>query len=244
MDTDDLASAATDLDSVDFGDAAWNQAVRGPTMLDTGTARCAHFASISVQVTGPRQGILHSTLILRGQAVPANVAFTLNRHGITIFNLHNTIGFSGRAILDRHAFGMLANPGSIGQMVSVRQECLARFFHWTIAVLILVQSTISLVMVNLPRRPDIIPVCSLHKSISLTILTLAILRLAWRVFDTRPPRAPMPGWQDALSRITHVALYILIFAVPLPGWLFDSASSLRPLCDQDAQPHRRPRPAA
>lgn len=106
---------------------------------------------------------------------------------------------------------------------------LTRFFHWTIAVLILVQGTIGLVMVNLPRRPNIIPIYTLHKSIGLTILTLAILRLGWRLFDHRPPRTPMPGWQDALSRTTHVALYVLIFAVPLSGWLFDSASSLRPL---------------
>lgn len=104
-----------------------------------------------------------------------------------------------------------------------------RFFHWAIAGLILVQVPIGVVMVNLPRRPNVIPIFTLHKSIGLTILTLAILRLAWRLFDRRPPRAPMPDWQDALARSTHVALYVLIFAVPLSGWLFDSASSLRPL---------------
>ena len=105
----------------------------------------------------------------------------------------------------------------------------ARLFHWLIAALILVQGTIGLIMVQLPKRPNIIPIYTLHKSIGLTILLLAVLRLGWRLMQRRPPPLPMPGWQDALSRSTHVALYLLLFAMPLSGWLFDSASSLRPL---------------
>lgn len=105
----------------------------------------------------------------------------------------------------------------------------ARLFHWLIAGLILIQGSIGLIMVELPKRPDIIPVYTLHKSIGLTILLLAILRLGFRLLQKRPDKLPLPGWQDALARVTHVALYVLIFAIPLSGWLFDSASSLRPL---------------
>jgi cytochrome b561 len=49
----------------------------------------------------------------------------------------------------------------------------AKFFHWTVVLLILVQGTIGLVMVELPKTPSVIPVFSLHKSLGLTILTLA-----------------------------------------------------------------------
>lgn len=111
-----------------------------------------------------------------------------------------------------------------------RWGALAQLFHWLVAALILVQAGIGLVMVRLPRRPDIIPVYSLHKSIGLTILALALLRLAWRLFDRRPPAPPqMPRWQERVSRLTHVLIYVLLFAVPLSGWLFDSAAALRPL---------------
>ena len=107
---------------------------------------------------------------------------------------------------------------------------LAKAFHWTIVVLILVQATVGLVMVELPKRPDVIPVFTFHKSLGLTILLLAVLRLGWRVFDTRPREpATMPHWQVAGARAGHALLYALLFAVPLSGWLFDSASSLRPL---------------
>ena len=107
---------------------------------------------------------------------------------------------------------------------------LAKFFHWAVVLLILAQATVGLVMVELPRKPSIIGVYSFHKSLGLTILLLAVLRLAWRAFDRRPEEpATMPHWQALAARGGHVLLYGLLFAVPLSGWLFDSASSLRPL---------------
>ncbi|MBO9664694.1 cytochrome b [Dokdonella sp.] len=113
---------------------------------------------------------------------------------------------------------------------ATRWGSLAKFFHWTIVLLILAQAIIGLVMVELPKRPSSIPVYSFHKSLGITILALAVLRLGWRLFDPRPREvAGMPHWQALGARLGHVLLYVLIFAVPLSGWLFDSASSLRPL---------------
>lgn len=107
---------------------------------------------------------------------------------------------------------------------------LAKFFHWTVVLLILAQAILGLVMVELPRRPNVIAVYSVHKSLGLTILALAVLRLAWRLFDRRPDEpATMPRWQALAARCGHALLYVLLFAVPLSGWAFDSASSLRPL---------------
>lgn len=106
----------------------------------------------------------------------------------------------------------------------------AKAFHWTIVCLILIQGTIGLIMVELPKKPNIIPVYSFHKSLGLTILLLAIARLTWRLFDRRPHEPPaMPRLQGIGARVGHALLYVLLFAVPLSGWLFDSASSLRPL---------------
>jgi cytochrome b561 len=113
---------------------------------------------------------------------------------------------------------------------ATRWGSLAKFFHWTTVLLILVQATIGLVMVNLPKRPSVIPVFSFHKSLGLTILAFAVLRLTWRLFDPRPDEPPsVPSWQVTAARLGHALLYTLIFAVPLSGWLFDSATALRPL---------------
>ncbi|NCT68677.1 MAG: cytochrome b [Rhodanobacteraceae bacterium] len=111
-----------------------------------------------------------------------------------------------------------------------RWGSLAKLFHWTIVLLILAQGVIGLVMVELPKKPNIIPIYTFHKSLGLTILALAILRLTWRLFDRRPAEpAAMPRWQVLGARGGHALLYGLLFAVPLSGWWFDSASSLRPL---------------
>lgn len=116
-----------------------------------------------------------------------------------------------------------------------RWGALAAAFHWIIMLLILTQAAIGLTMVNLPRRPSVFAIYNLHKSIGLTILALAVLRLAWRAFDRRPQDPPgMPNWQRRIAHATHWLLYVLIFAVPLSGWLFDSATALRPLHWWDA----------
>lgn len=106
----------------------------------------------------------------------------------------------------------------------------AKFFHWTTVILILVQGTVGLIMVDLPKRPSVIPVYDFHKSLGMTIFAFALLRLVWRAFDPRP-RDPqsMPRWQSLLARVGHVSLYALIFAVPLSGYWFDCVSALRPL---------------
>lgn len=107
---------------------------------------------------------------------------------------------------------------------------LAKWFHWLIVVGILLQASIGLIMVELPRRPNILPVYDLHKSIGLTILALAALRLLWRLFDARPTDpAGMTALERVGARVGHGLLYGLLFAVPISGWVFDSASSLRPL---------------
>lgn len=102
----------------------------------------------------------------------------------------------------------------------------AQAFHWLIAVLIVAQGAIGLTMVELALSPTKIKVYALHKSIGLTVLALALLRLAWRA-GNRAPRDPAatPRWQRVAARVSHVALYVLILALPLSGWLFNSASN-------------------
>ena len=106
----------------------------------------------------------------------------------------------------------------------------AKFFHWTIVLLILTQAFVGLTMVNLPRSPAVIPWYTFHKSVGITVLALAILRLTWRAFDPRPVEpAGMPRWQVVGARAGHGLLYMLLFIMPLSGWWMDSVSGLRPL---------------
>ncbi|HET8818212.1 MAG TPA: cytochrome b [Xanthomonadaceae bacterium] len=102
--------------------------------------------------------------------------------------------------------------------------------HWTIALLVLVMAAIGLSLDGLPRSPRWFWVYDLHKSIGLLVLALVVVRLAWRLYAGAPPPVPgLPRVQRIAAGATHVLLYLLILAMPLSGWLYDSASGLRPL---------------
>lgn len=68
------------------------------------------------------------------------------------------------------------------------------------------------------------PLIDAHKSIGITVLGLAIMRLLWRLTHT-PPALPASykPWEVKASHAAHWALYAFIFAMPLTGWIMDSA---------------------
>jgi len=106
----------------------------------------------------------------------------------------------------------------------------SQLLHWVIVLLLLVLSTIGLLLDSLPVSPKYFWVFDLHKSTGLTLLALVVLRIGWRLYAGAP--TPLPGtptWQARAASVTHGLLYALILAMPLSGWLYDSASGLRPL---------------
>lgn len=106
-----------------------------------------------------------------------------------------------------------------------RWGVVSQTLHWLIVVLLLVIAYIGLTMGELPNGPRKINIYALHKSIGLTILALVTLRLVWRVYAGAPLAIPgTPGWQQRIASLTHVALYGLMFAMPLSGWVLNSSA--------------------
>ena len=101
----------------------------------------------------------------------------------------------------------------------------ARGFHWVIAALILAQFVIGSVAEEMKLTPAKLDLFVWHKSIGVTILALAVLRLLWRLANP-PPAMPAgtPRWEQRLAALGHWALYALIFVVPVSGWLVSDAS--------------------
>jgi cytochrome b561 len=66
---------------------------------------------------------------------------------------------------------------------------------------------------------------SIHNSLGIAVLALALLRVLWRVVEL-PPAAPvaMKSYEIALARSVHVAFYVLLFAIPLSGWALATAN--------------------
>ena len=99
-----------------------------------------------------------------------------------------------------------------------------QFLHWLIVALIIVQVVLANIAEDLPIGPKKIGVYAWHKSFGITILLLAILRLLWRWANPTPL---LPGtlkpYERVLAHVTHVGLYVLLFAQPLTGWMMTSA---------------------
>lgn len=108
---------------------------------------------------------------------------------------------------------------------AVRYGFVAQGLHWLIVALLIVQVTLGKVAEDLPLGLDKLVMMARHKSVGITILGLAVIRLAWRLIDRPPPPPPMPRWQRGAARLTHAAFYVLLFALPVTGWLMSSASN-------------------
>jgi cytochrome b561 len=110
----------------------------------------------------------------------------------------------------------------------IRYDSVAITLHWLVALLIFAAFPLGVYMHDLPLSPAKLQLYSYHKWIGITVLALAALRVVWR-FTHTPPALPegMPRWQKAASHGTHHLLYLLIFAVPLSGWLMSSAKGFK-----------------
>lgn len=107
-----------------------------------------------------------------------------------------------------------------------RWGVVAQTLHWTIALAVIGLALVGLLMQELPNSPQKLQVYALHKSVGLTVLVLVVLRLGWRLVDRRPAAPPgQPRWQRGLAAATHGLLYLLLLAMPLTGWLYNSASN-------------------
>ncbi|AIT79896.1 cytochrome b [Novosphingobium pentaromativorans] len=97
----------------------------------------------------------------------------------------------------------------------------ARWFHWTLAILVILNLASGLLHEPLE---DVIQLMTVHKSIGLIILLVTIGRIVWRLRWTKPP---LPGSISPLERMaasaTHLAFYALMLIMPLTGWIFSSA---------------------
>jgi cytochrome b561 len=95
--------------------------------------------------------------------------------------------------------------------------------HWVIAALILVNVVLGF-GANFVPDEYVRQFVDLHKSIGITVLGLAILRILWRLTHKPPPLpAKYSPHEQLAAHSAHWMLYVLILAIPLSGWLHDSA---------------------
>lgn len=127
-----------------------------------------------------------------------------------------------------HGVDVLAPPIAAFEtrcfVVMSRYSSTAIALHWVLAAALLGSLTLGSVMTELPLSPTRLKLVNWHKWAGVAILTLSVLRLAWRWTHPPPPAAPGPAWQQRVAAVTHSLLYLGCFAVPLSGWAYSSAA--------------------
>ena len=111
-----------------------------------------------------------------------------------------------------------------------RYGAVTKAFHWTIALGVIVMIPLGIVANDLPfgtseelaRKAALF---SIHKTLGVTILLVAVARIAWAVSQPKPGHLhPDRRLETALADTVHHLLYATLILVPLSGWIGHAAS--------------------
>lgn len=102
---------------------------------------------------------------------------------------------------------------------TIRYFRVAMFFHWSIAILVILNILGGLIKHY--KILDVPIIIELHSRTGIVILALAILRIFWRLTHKYPSLADIiPNSEKTLAYFSHLMLYVLMVAVPVSGMLF------------------------
>ena len=100
-----------------------------------------------------------------------------------------------------------------------------RLLHWLMAVCILAMLFIGVGIVS-TVMPKYLTLVSIHKSLGVAILVLALIRLIVRLAYGAPPLpADLPAPMKLAAHLSHYAFYLLMIGMPLIGWGMLSAAA-------------------
>ena len=98
----------------------------------------------------------------------------------------------------------------------------AIFFHW--AIFLLVATAFFAIEIRGPKGSDSRALwTAVHMWAGALVLSLAVLRLLWRLWRGAPAEVEANALLTFLARLVHLALYLFIFAQPLLGILMTNA---------------------
>jgi len=96
----------------------------------------------------------------------------------------------------------------------------ARLLHWLVVALLIVQYVVAWTMPHIGRNTVPETLINLHFSLGALVLAVVVVRLGWRWTHGEPaPLDGIPPWQVASARVLHWLLYLLLFAIPILGWI-------------------------
>lgn len=114
---------------------------------------------------------------------------------------------------------------SFSSPAGVRRPPALIFIHWITLILIAAVVGIAFVREGIEEKAVRTVLINLHRSLGLAVALLAIVRIGVRLANRPlPPSAPMPLLSRLAAQAAHLGLYVLMFALPLIGWILSSAN--------------------
>lgn len=112
---------------------------------------------------------------------------------------------------------------------STQYGIVAKILHWLMALLIIAAWVVGIYMVQLPDTDlNRHTIYDAHKSFGMIILMLAVIRIAWRMYNIRPKNPPIARPLLFAAHAVHYGLYLCMFIQPLSGWALSSAAGYTP----------------
>jgi cytochrome b561 len=100
----------------------------------------------------------------------------------------------------------------------------SKLLHWLVAACVLTTLPVAIVMGRVGQGPAQDMLYNLHKSLGVLILILVVLRVTNRIVAGAPaPDPSLEPWQKAVSSAVHGLLYVLLVAMPVVGYVANSA---------------------
>jgi cytochrome b561 len=111
----------------------------------------------------------------------------------------------------------------LNQQSPSRYDALSRAFHWLTVIAVGIAFILGPEHFGRLARQGIDPASRSdivwHESLGVLVLALTLLRLLWHAFRPAPPQIPMSNSTRLMAKLTHVALWLLLLALPITAFL-------------------------
>ncbi len=103
---------------------------------------------------------------------------------------------------------------------------MSRILHWSMAVGVIFMFVVGITMINMRLSPMKLEMFIIHKSTGILLLALITIRVIWRLLNPAPrPSGHLSRGQRKLVFIGQMLMYALLFAIPISGWVINSAAN-------------------
>lgn len=102
----------------------------------------------------------------------------------------------------------------------------SKILHWLVAIIIMSLIVAGFYMTNIPDSNTKWQIYGVHKAIGISVLIIAITRIAWRLCHTKPSLpVEYAKWQKIIAASMHGILYLITIIMPLSGWIMSIAAN-------------------